>query len=335
MLFEVLQILVGIVVVYVIYIISTIALASDGTSGIRMLQSIRKHTVILNGTLDSMSSNNRSFATTPNTSGTNKGYLHLPRSINRIGGAQFTYSVWVYLKSHGDLHSGHNKRPYYVADTSVEESTNARSCPSGITNAGDIRKDYTLFLKGDDKPYVYEKSGVRKVGRWTVCPQVMLRDDGEDLSLVVRMNTLHEVDTEVKIQVNHSDDYKKNEALLTLMEGSWTMISVVVMDDIALEGFERGTLVKIYLNNTLYEEVQLKGNSIVDNDGDFFFFPDGAVSGKSVVKMTTMSHYNYALSDQEIHKRYDSGFETKKTADIETNTNHPTYSPKNKTDEYN
>lgn len=331
MLFEIIQILAGLVIVYVIFIIASLALASDGASsdGISFLQAIRKHTVILNGVLDSVDSNMRSFATSIAAAGTSRSYMHLPRSINRIGGAQFTYSFWMYLNSQ-DLHSGYEKRPYHAKQLTSSEGAN---CTSNVT---DISKDYTLFLKGDATPYVYKRNGdvSNTVGRWTVCPQVILRDDGPDLKLVVRLNTLLRVDHEVVVHTNHSTKYHENEALLTLMEGRWTMISVVVLDDIPIDGFERGTLVKVYLNDTLYAQESIKG-SIIDNDGDFSFFPDGPLAGKATVKLTSMSHYNYALSDQDIQKRYIARFETKKGADLDLRTDHASFRAQNRTDEYN
>lgn len=340
MLLALLQIVIGLVIVYIIYLMASLALASDDAKGMNWLQDARRDTVLLNGLIDAVDSHNRVFETTKiGTVSTGRPYLSIPRSINRIGGAQFSYSFWMYLDDR-NLHSEWMNRRYYVGTNS--------GCAASDVVMTSIPKDYTLFLKGDPAPYIYKRNDEpKRVGRWSVCPQVLLRSDNHtkpadqkpdtpDLKLVVRLNTLARVDHEIVVGVKHSTRYHENEALLSLINGRWSMITISVMDDIPLEDFERGSLVKIYINDTLYTQETIKNASIVENDGQFVFFPDGPLSGtNAALKMTTMNYYNYALSDEDVVKRFNKGFDVSKRADILLRDDAAIFKAQNKTDEYN
>ena len=94
-------------------------------------------------------------------------------------------------------------------------------------------------------------------------------------------------------------------------------MTIVFEDNIPINDFENGILVRVYLNDTLYQ-IEKIASTLRQNRGDLELFPDGAIHN---CKIANMKYYNYALSDAEIKNDTSSRPDIEKTASSTTKKN--------------
>jgi hypothetical protein len=125
----------------------------------------------------------------------------------------------------------------------------------------------------------------------------MLSFGANPLDFVVSFNTLNSIREQLSVSNIRSDDstYRKN--LLSLYGNTWVCITIVFEDNMPINDFENGVVVKFYVNDILYVSGKYS-SALKQNNGDVVFFPDSV--GIPSLKMSNFAYFNYALSDTEI-----------------------------------
>jgi hypothetical protein len=312
------------VLVYVIYVISIYIMNSDNlATDSAWTQALPQRTTILTGVVDASSPLLRSYNTVL-PSGSKLPYINIRRSVNRLGGAQFSYSFWMYVDNMAWIHQN-----------------NASTCNLKDGDSGQFKSDsstnlnpnlYTLFIKGDKRCYQYTTQRVDKdtnqpigtagpvynQGRYVMSPMVAIGNPTKK-ELFVYFNTLDKVNNFVLLNRNPSTDSTKRHNVPSLVEKAWTMYTFVFMDYMPISDFERGIVVKSYVNDTLYQMDRFSG-TLRDNEGEFTVLPDGKPgsdsSYTSKLMLSSMDYYNYALSDKDVIARFNRSVNQEPNHDV-------------------
>jgi hypothetical protein len=211
-------------------------------------------------------------------------YRRLPQSVNRMGGAQFSYTVWV-------------------------------SFSRGINDADVAGK--TLFMRGDNKhfrPLYNSKSGTTEnyfaenEGKdYTIaCPRVSFLGANK---LAVDVNT----DSELRRRFVIGSDAPEGamqKNVLSLIPGHFVMYTFVFEDNVGMDAFERGIRMRFYINDQMYFTSTAPG-ALRQNEGPLYLLldrtPDGR-EGVDALSIADLTYYNYALRDTDVASLYSKGY---------------------------
>jgi hypothetical protein len=193
-------------------------------------------------------------------------YRKLPVSVNKFGGLQFTYTVWVKFNN-----------------VSSENLANK-----------------VLFLRGDPRKYPYsvtEYGNSTKSTDYIIkCPLVRFGDDAN--TLIVEFNTTkHISETAVIKRIQNADETIRHN-VFSLVPGKWMMMTFVFEDDKIYDSPENGINFKFYLNEMLYHTQRFKG-ALKSNQGDLCILPGPAILDGYLSDLT---YYNYALNVSDIRR---------------------------------
>lgn len=271
----ILQVLIGLIISFIIYVISLYVINSDQIVSKDVKKVKKAKTEILKGVLNS---SEKAANVVDNTWNTvlpfTNDYLSITPSINDKGGAQFSYSFWLYVGS-------------------PKESVGR-----------------TLFLKGDKNMYQYDitenyytpsqqavipGSKTTVNDRVIVCPQFMFGSNEMDFE--VRFNTFDNINEKmiVKRVRDQNSIYRNN--LQSLYPKAWFHIAVTFEDNVPINDFDKGILVRFYLNGTLYQ-MNKYNSTLRQNRGNFYVFPDSQPIPDC--KMSDLAYFNYALPEADI-----------------------------------
>ena len=350
------EILAGLFTGYVIYVISLFVLSTDslGTLG-DIQQGIQKKTSILNGVVDAKDNKSRTWNTVLPVS---NNYLDMRRSVNRRGGVEFSYSFWMYVDNIAWIHNTNNASNVFnnSAKSNLPRKYPDSSAPGNEYKIESNPNLYPLLIKGDKRCFRYEVTpmgpdgapmvGAEKTckqGRYVMSPMIAIGNPKQK-EMRVYFNTLDKIDQCIVLKkMPDSTDSTLRHNIASLAEKSWTMYTFVFTDYVPIDDFENGIVVKSYVNDTLYQVDRVAG-SLRDNDGDLAVLPDGAPGTDSTytsrLLLSTMDYYNHALTDADVVRRYNAGFNTNPNSDvIDDNAalkkNSVKYSMYNKLDMYN
>lgn len=277
-----LQVVVGFVIVLFIFYFSLWVMQKDSLVATQSANlTDQKHQVlVIDGYIDSSQIAKKSMNTVnPNV----VGYVPLPRSYNRMGGAQFSYAFWL-----------------FVGDTA---------------SAGLRNKD--ILLRGEDREYRYRKTtadGSRTLSTnqeiVTKCPRLRFGETFKDF--VLEFNTQDEITHSVNLTaVAQATDVTIRHNLLELIQQKWVHFAFSMEDNVPINDFENGVVVRFYVNDILYYTHRVS-SKLRQNNGDLLLFPAGAVPGCRIADLT---YYNYALGFQEVKAAFSQG-PPKKQANI-------------------
>lgn len=270
------QVVAGVIVALIIYWLSLLAIDRD------KLVITSKYTTnkpasfaIVDGYVDCASALNMRFNTYNPES---KAYLAMPRSVNRKGGAQFSYSFWLYLDD--------------VSDENI--------------------KNKVLFCKGDPRAYEYKvvnkaDSVILDSGKAQIvkCPLVRFGQNYKEM--VVEFNTTEKVDERMVIMNNVSEnDSAVRRNAMSLTPHYWVMFTYVFEDNVPINDFENGTAIKFYINDTLYQLHRSK-STLKQNNGDMVVLPDDSGVGIKSARIGDLYYHNYALDDIKVKELYTRG----------------------------
>lgn len=290
LLWVILQVILAFIAVYVLYRIALRVLFVDRLiSNDETLVSYSVKTRLTAGYIDIARVVNTQFNTTNQTF---DNYQYVPFAVNHKGGAQFSYSFWLYVDE-----------PY-----------------SAVTSGGE--DTLTLFLRGSNLDYPLGSTGA-KANVW--CPRVYLKasaspnyapntGEGGRVQLGVSYNTLDTKSNDATLPtvsdfvVNtiRNPDNTMRHNLLSLIPRSWTLVTVVMMDNMPLNDFENGIMVKVYINDLLYDTNSQPGMMLRQNRGNIIIGPRQS-TGSGAVKIGDLTYYNYAVPDTEVRDMYQRG----------------------------
>ena len=257
------QIAIGLVIGLIIYACAYWAMKRDANNLDMLYNSNNKSQVkVFNGYYSLSQLVGKNFTTVNKTS---SSYVPIKPSVNIKGGAQFSYNFWLFVND-----------------------------PSKIVGT-------CIFLRGDPSKYSY--SITDNVNNYTqnindhvaFCP--MLSFGPNPMEFKVNFNTINNVNESLYIATVNSDDSNFRKNLLSLYGNKWVCITIVFEDNMPINDFENGVIVKFYVNDVLYRTGRYS-SALVQNEGDLVFFPDS--NSKGDAKISNFSYYNYALADSEI-----------------------------------
>ena len=242
----------------------------------------------------------------------NSSYRRLSVSQNRMGGAQFSYSCWLNFGSGVDDSNISGKTLFMRGD-------NRRFSPKTKPRNGDTWENYFKTTDGKDITIA--------------CPRVYFKSDNV---IGVQVNTDRELLFEAEVGSDYSNkSLRKN--LVALFAKHWVLLTIVVEDNVAINDFENGVIIKTYVNDTLYGSSVSHG-SLRMNNGPLHVLDSETWPADS--RMSDLVYYNYALSDSEIRRIYNAGPETTASDDMDAlggrkNDDIARYGDYNKLDVYN
>ena len=308
----ILQVVLAIIIVLILYVITLIILDIDSIiveSTYDVLP--RESTSIVDGYAVSSYFANKSYNTfNPYTD----NFAKIGRSVNTYGGSQFTYQLWIKI------------------DDPVD----------------DYFKDLIILLKGDNRQYMTGLYDVRnqlhsqlKNDYVIACPMIKFVDSYRNLR--VHFNTHKSPFTTIDINMNPSDSVLSRRNVTSLLPLSkWFMLTFVFEDNYSIAtGNENGINFRFYIDDFLYQtntpsDVNLRLNTLYQNDGDLFLMMNVTGNNTNFMKMGNIKYYNYALNDEDVKRNFASGPPTKDvTYEKLKSKTPPQLSAYNKIDVYN
>ncbi|GAX84771.1 hypothetical protein CEUSTIGMA_g12193.t1 [Chlamydomonas eustigma] len=236
---------------------------------------LKLQAVILDGYAESSVVADTSWSTVNSSS---QNYVTLSRSFNRRGGAQFSYSIWVKVMD-----------------------------PTKVPGA-------TLFLRGDPNVYTWSATPIdgSSATTWTdcmiKCPRVMFGASFDEL--IVQFNTIADPSASITISSTSNEpagDTLTRQNALTLTLQRWALFTFSFEDNVAIDDFEDGVLVRFYLNDTLYYSGSAP-SALRQNNGDLCLTPTiGDLSPLTGVTVGNLTYYNYAVGTQIVQNVYQKG----------------------------
>ena len=166
----------------------------------------------------------------------------MPKSVNRFGGAQFSVSMWLYIKG-------------AVSDAHVSRKT--------LFMRGDKVKYAPMFSPdGETSKHAYFPGKEKNMDYAIVCPKIHF-PTGQNCSnkLLIDLNTDKQLIQRFQIGSDEVDlDLRKN--LVSAAPNSWTMITIYAYDMNAydLSNLEKGIRVRAFIQDTLYTEQTAPGS---------------------------------------------------------------------------
>lgn len=313
----VLQIVLALIILIIIYIFTLVILNID-TIIVRNSNKVKPQetTTIVDGYAPVSYLGYKSYNTI-NQFGEN--FKKLGRSINTMGGAQFTYQFWLKIEDPNDA----------------------------------LFKNLVLLLKGDDRKYKvgmyrlnpdatkgYSRYNTIPADYVITCPLIKFVDSYRHLR--VQFNTANSPLTSIDINMNPNEAGLGRRNALSLLPLNWYMFTFVFEDNISIQNVqENGINFKFWLNDFSYQEngasdnTALRNNTIKQNDGDLYLLPNPPQNG-TFLKLGNIKYYNYALNESDIQKTFAAGPPSKSTMELSDKGDIPPHlSAFNKIDIYN
>ncbi|AUF82176.1 putative concanavalin A-like lectin/glucanase domain-containing protein [Tetraselmis virus 1] len=216
---------------------------------------------------------------------TSSTYKRLPRSINRMGGAQFSYSFWLMFEQS-------------INDDDVRNKT--------LFMRGDSHHYSPMVSQSDNKDLPVDKYFEKGSDYTIACPRVSFLTANK---MAIDINTDREL--RHRFVVGSSDPslaLRKNA--LSLIPGHFVLFTVVLEDNVGIDSFEKGVRCKVYINDQLYHTGTTSG-SLRENNGPLHLFLDETPEGTTSIphcKMADLTYYNFALEDKDVASVYSQGF---------------------------
>eukprot|EP00873_Tetraselmis_striata_P033821 jgi/Tetstr1/454085/TSEL_041004.t1 len=252
----------------------------------------REKVKVFEGIMTAKSNIGRTYSTYDPTS---TSYKRLPRSINRMGGAQFTYSFWMmFERGVSDSH---------VAGKSILLRGDKRHYQPRVSTENDpSTPDANYFERGMD---------------YTIaCPRISFVTANQ---LAVDVNTDRELRTRFLVGSEETTTEMRKNAL-SLIPGHFALFTFVFEDNVGTDSFERGIRMKFYLNDRLYHTATSPG-ALRLNTGPLHLFLDAEPAGNEGLdhcKVADLTYFNYALEDRDVAAAYGRGFTNKESRDMDS-----------------
>jgi hypothetical protein len=228
----------------------------------------------MDGWMDSNNLHGRRFSTVNHASAS---YIPMSRSYNRNGGAQFSYSFWLFMSG--------------------------EAAHSNVRN-----KD--IFLRGDIREYKYERTRTEE-GREKVieretdvikCPRLRFGETFSDL--VLEFNTHDNINQKIFMNSQeNATDLSIRHNLMAMMQKKWVLLTLTFEDNVPINDFENGIVVRLFVNDLLYYTHRIN-SALRQNHGDLFLFPSGDVTG---CRIANLAYYNYAIGFKQIKDTFKRG----------------------------
>jgi len=315
-----LQLLLASLVIYIIYIASLVILNINSIVITNFSKVIPDEIInIVDGYASASYLSTKSF-NTYNTFASN--FKKIGKSVNTRGGAQFSYQFWIKI------------------DDTTESNFN----------------NLILLLKGDNRKYqlVYYDPNIQttditlpqQVSDLTIndfiigCPIIKFKDSYTNLN--VTFNTINNPLTSIDITMNKTVSQQTRRNVLSLLPLDWYLFTFVFQDNYdPLSSFENGIQFQFWVNdfsvqiNNASDTPSLRGNTLKQNDGDLFLFPN-LTNNNNFMSLGNIKYFNFALKYPDISKTFKEGPPKYKIQNTTTNADKPAFiTAYNKVELYN
>lgn len=278
------QLLIGCLITFIVYWISLKVLNADTLLNASLDTNKKSVVNIITGYAESSQLARQSFNTV-NTYAS--AYLPLTPSVNIKGGAQFTYSLWLFVGNSAAAAASH--KPIFIR--------------------GD-RNKYRYTMAPTRQDPARPTPGISANDYVAMCPLLEFGTNPMDFN--IRFNTSNNVNEVMPIISQNSGNSIYRQNLLNMLQGQWFMMTIVFEDNMPINDFENGLSVKVYINGTLYKTATYAA-MLKQNNGNFFLFPEGSVDQ---CKISSLNYYNYAQGDAEIKATMGAGPSSKPQASL-------------------
>ncbi len=321
-----LQLLLGVLVVLMVYKMSLAIMHHD-----RLVVDMdharvpRLEKSIMDGYALTASASDRAWSTIDQNA---VDYLPLLRSLNRKGGAQFTYQFWMYVGNSSKANVAYKTILLRGSPTQYAWTKNVTTAPDSTVVKpnpdGSVPNSVTT-------KYTYRDVLVK-------CPQISFGPTAD--SFQVSINTIHDPDTKIDITpyaATDGIDGTLRQNALKLALNKWALHTFVFEDNVAISDFEDGIRLRYYLNDVLYHTARIP-STMRQNNGDFYLLPTfGTGSIVRDCRIGDLRYYNYALDTDEVRRTFGGGPPRKAAVGLDrSSTSMPLYLTEyNKLDIYN
>lgn len=289
------QVLVGGLVVLLVYLLALLVMRTDRLVRPAVDVNDSSATVkLLDGHAPTAVASNRAW-TSANVDARN--YAPLTRSVNRRGGAQFTYAFWL-----------------NVGDPSPANVRGKTILLRGSRDVVNWTKTTTTASLTDPKAALTTDDASQS-GVLVKCPLIRFGDTHD--SLVVEFNTVHDPSARVAITPTPAStgDPTLRANLMKLAVQKWALHTFVFEDHVPISDFEDGVAVRYYLNDTLYHTGYV-ASTLVQNHGDLYLLPtSGGQAPLADCRIGDVAYYNHARTPAQVRAAYVDGPPTKAAND--------------------
>lgn len=328
----VLQVVAALAIICILYLVSLFALKRDSlVVDERYTIGSAVDTPIIVGYTETVILANRTYNTVDVSS---RSYVHMPRSYNRHGGAQFTYSFWIFV---GDPspQAVKNRCILMRGDTRQYKYTRRQIATRPVWDDGTVGDRPSK--RGHHSLTHDHKNRVLTTGVAIKCPRIAFGDSYDHL--VVTLNTTDDLDATLDLSRDSHSAMGDTAVVgaapyaLSLIENRWAMMTFTFEDHIPINDFEDGILVNFFLNDVLYQSGAFSG-MLRQNMDALHLFPGGGIAGTRIANLT---YSNYAWGAPKVLSAYVKGVPKKRSLDPDTDSvGEPLYlSEYNKLDVYN
>lgn len=228
-----------------------------------------------------------------------RNYAPLTRSVNRRGGAQFTYSFWM-----------------NVGDPSPANVRNKTILLRGIRDVVNWTKTTKTASLTDPKANPTTVHAPQS-GVLVKCPLIRFGDTYD--SLVVEFNTVHDPSARVAITPTPAStgDPTLRANLLKMTVNKWALHTFVFEDHVPISDFEDGVSVRYYLNDTLYHTGHVP-STLVQNHGDLYLLPTSGAGEAplSDCRIGDVTYHNHARTPAQVRAAFVDGPPTEASNDL-------------------
>lgn len=246
----------------------------------------RKQVRVVDGYVDLSAVSDRQWSTADPT---HSSYLPITRSVNRGGGSQFSYSFWM--------------------------KTNASKDPASLAN-------HILLLRGDPTPTYVERTEFTTQQTSQLSPEPLvqcpcIKFGASTSEMVISMNTTTSPyerfvvgDRPPSTHRAPTDQYNA----LNVVQGQWTLYTITFEDNMDINNFATGLVVRFYVNDSLYDSYR-SASKLRLNQGKLYLSPNRRAESGSVI-IGDVSYFNRALNPEDVRVLFEQGPPKKAAKDI-------------------
>lgn len=214
-----------------------------------------------------------------NTSNPRKAaYVNLPQSNNLKGGAQFSYSFWLDIKSYNN---------------------------KDLSNRVIFMRGINKLIPGYDNNLPFVNCPLVKFGNLSSADS-----QSKDKSyLEIYFNTLNNPRSNIKLNQSVFELTRS-----TNQNPRWFLISIVFQDFVDFNKTEKGIQIQSFINNNLIYTDFIKNDSLKVNNGNFYITPTQTQIDSTNSFYADITYHNHAINVIDIERIYNKGVSKKQGA---------------------
>ncbi len=245
------------------------------------------------------------YITTKNKDDIN--YVFIPRSVNRYGGSEFSFSFWIMKnKNSQDPNSSLSNRTLLLFGlknkdtllTKEVERLESKIINNNMINEIDPLTDKTLINEDNQNYYVTQESKVI-----IKCPMISFDKDGKNL--LVKLNTLDSIEETITIDAPILNELDNNK---------WSLLTFTFEDNKSSYGFASGLKITFYLNDKQVSTQILEKKEMRLNDGRIYILPklgdESPMLSSNNGYIADVTYFNKALNLNDIKSILKQGYTT-------------------------